>query len=212
MNKPAAFFVVTRYKEDYSWIEQYTDDYIIYNKGEPIYGNPKIINTENWGYNERDIPKFVYENYESLPELVAFLQGDPFAQCDKEVFDELIYNESFTRLEVKHPELPDRNHETGFYIEPNYNKDFGPDTSGTVDNYLISYFIDYTHIDTFSFPPGAQYIVEKGQLLKYPKTFWFKLMNDKLNTPTPVQAHILERAIIYIFTDDYHLREEFYDE
>jgi hypothetical protein len=211
-DKPAAFFVITRYKEDYSWVDEYTDDYIIYNKGEPIYDNPKIINTENWGYNERDIPMFVYEHYEKLPELTAFLQGDPFAQCKKDVFDDLIYNTTFTRLEAKYPELSDRSHETGYYIEPNYNKNFGADTSGTVDNFLLTYFLDYTHIDTFTFTPGAQYIVEKERLLQYPKKFWYKLMNDKLNTPTAVQAHILERAIIYIFTGNYKLREEFYDE
>lgn len=212
MNKPAAFFVVTRYKEDLSWINKYTDNYIVYNKGEPIYGDSRIINTENWGYNERDIPKYIYENYEDLPDLIAFLQGDPYAQCPKDAFDALIYNTSFTRLEKKYYDKPDRDSTTGYYIEPNYNRYFGADTSGTVDDYMISYFSDYTHLDTLHFTPGAQYIVEKEQALKYPKMFWFKLMNDKLNMTISIQAHILERAIFHIFTGNYKVREEIYDE
>ena len=97
--KPKAFFVVCRFKEDISWIEQYTDQYIVYNKGEPIYDNPKVINhIPNFGNDTGIYPMFIHDHYDNLPEVICFLQGNPFDHCRKEKFDKIIFNETYTPI------------------------------------------------------------------------------------------------------------------
>lgn len=70
-----AKLILSRYKEDFSWIKEYTDNYFVYNKGEVIEGDYRILNVENIGGNQRDIFKFIIDNYENLPELMAFVQA-----------------------------------------------------------------------------------------------------------------------------------------
>ena len=59
MKQPKAKIIVSRFNEDFSWVKEYTDDYLVYNKGEPMV-DLHIINTENIGNNQRDIFKFIY--------------------------------------------------------------------------------------------------------------------------------------------------------
>ena len=219
MNKPKAFFVISRYNEDFSWVNEYTDNYLIYNKGEPILDNPKIINTENWGYNLRDIPKYIFENYDNLPDLIAFIQADPFPHCKKEDFDQWIYNECFTPLETKGYHNGE-NQEPVHYTEPNsanmflgynyINLERPKPIFDNLDTFICYFIEDYTHIDVFRFSPGAQYIVEKQQALKYPKKMWKAMMNT-MNSRFPVQSHMLERIIYTILVNNYTAKAEFYE-
>ena len=80
-NKPKAFLVVSRYNEDVSWIKTLTDNYIIYNKGEELSSEYNQIIAPNFGGNQYDIFRYIHDNYDNLPELIAFVQGDPFDHC-----------------------------------------------------------------------------------------------------------------------------------
>ena len=99
MRIPKAFFVVSRYKNDVAWIKDYTDDFVIYDKSNTLPSCSKVVKVPNVGYNIHDIFHFIINNYSCLPELTAFLEGNPFDHCKKETFDKLIYNTEFTSLE-----------------------------------------------------------------------------------------------------------------
>lgn len=99
MNKPKAFFVVSNYNNDISWIKDYTGDYIIYDKSNTLEESEKVLKVENVGYNIYDISHYIINNYHNLPDYVAFLEGNPFDHCKKETFDKIIYNEKFTPIE-----------------------------------------------------------------------------------------------------------------
>lgn len=219
MNKPTAFFVVTRYKEDFSWIRDYTDNYMIYNKSESILDDSRIINTENISGNVGDIPKFIYENYEELPELTAFIQANPFDHCKKEIFDKLIYNTEFTSLEY-YGSIPANSYEartiTGEFLERN-NSWYIPAHCSTFqisckyssfDEIMNKYFSNYVHPDWIRFAPGAQYIVEKWRMLYYPKKFWKSLMEEQPKN-NMAEGHIIERAMWMIFQNTLILRESY---
>jgi hypothetical protein len=213
MNK---IFVLSRYKEDFSWVEEYTQEYLIYNKGEPILANPRIENTENIGGNQRDIFKFAYENYDNLPDIMVFCQAFPFDHCKKDVFDKLVQNTEFTPLEY-YGNIPangwEGRTENFKFLERNNSWYIGAHNTSnnqscrysSFDEFMNTYFENYQHVDWIRFSPGSQYIVEKANIKKYPKNFWFSLMNE-LNTKTPTEGHIIERALYYILTNTYKLK------
>lgn len=219
MNKPDAFFVISRYKEDFSWVNDYTDQYLLYNKGEPILDNPHVVNTENIGQNLRDECRYIYENYDNLPPLVAFLQAHIWDHCRKETFDKLIYNKYFTALEYYGP-YPTNSYEArtingefleqnnSWYIPAHYNS-FGIGCKySSFDNFMEKYFSNYVRPDWIRFAPGAQYIVEKWQMLHYPKEFWKSLMEEQPENKM-TEGFIIERAIWMIFQNTLILREQY---
>jgi hypothetical protein len=218
MKKPEAFFVVTKYEENISWIKKYTDDYLICNKGKPIRDYPLMVNVKNIGKNIRDIPEFIYNIYDGMPELTAFLQGDPFFHCKKNVFNKLIYNTQFTALE-SYNNLPDsyghKQDVDGGYTEINtswylsaYKESYG---QGCIyhnfDEFMHKYFSNYKHLDYIRFAPGAQYIVEKRQALYYPRKFWKNLMLEMYGNVS-AEAQLIERALWLIFQCNLDLRNE----
>jgi len=217
MNK---LFIISRYKEDYNWITEYTNDYLIYNKGEPILDD-NIINVENTGGNQRDICRFIVHNYDNLPDIMVFIQAYPFDHCSQSVFNKLIQNTEFTSLEY-YGNTPSNNWETryangefgeinnGWYIDAHNGSNNQTCRYSSFDEFMNRYFRDYQHVDFVRFAPGSQYLVPKERVLQYPKKFWEALMNE-LNSKTPTEGHIIERAFWYIFTGSYKLRKEFYE-
>jgi len=214
-------FIISRYSEGYSWIEEYSQDYLIYNKGEPVLDNPKIINTENVGGNQRDVAKFAYENYDNLPNIMIFIQAFPFDHCKKEVFDEIIKQHKFTALEY-YGNTPangwEQRDESGGFCELNnnwyitaHNATYGLTCKyDSFDEFMNKYFDNYNHVDFIRFAPGSQYLVTPKEILQYPRNFWKSLM-EELITKNSTEAHIVERSFWYILSGTYNLRKEFYE-
>ena len=214
MEKPKAKIIISRYNEPWEWIKDYTDNFLVYNKGVPLE-EENVVNTENIGGNQRDMFKFAFENYEKLPALMAFIQAYPFDHCRKEVFDKLIFSEKFVSLEFygstpsNHYESRD---ETGGFMERNndwyisaHNKTHNQTCRYvTFNEFMRTYFKDYSPLEWVRFAPGSQYVVEKQQILNYPKEFWESLMNE-LNAYNTTEAHIVERALYYILRGIYHV-------
>ena len=208
MNKIKAFLVVSRYNEDVSWVPFYTDNYIIYNKGESLPLEYRQVLVPNFGANQYDIFRFIYDNYDNLPSLMAFVQGDPFDHCLPKRFNQLIYNESYTPLfgdaNYPHGEYSETN--SNWYINGDFNNYKPLSKFGSFDEYMNHLFEDYTPLGTLYFPPGSQLIVEKERCLFYSKEFWKKLMDvicieEGMNGGR--EAHIIERSIQLIFENQY---------
>jgi hypothetical protein len=213
MNKPKAFIVVSRYKEDVSWIDSLTDDYIIYNKGEELPKKYKQILAPNFGGNQYDIFRYIHDNYDNLPELMAFVQGDPFDHCIPDRFNELIYNESFTLL-FGDKNYPDGNYmgspywesNSSWYMNESWQSHKPQSKFPGFDNFANHIFSDYTHQPTVTFPPGSQFIVEKERCLFYSKDFWKKLMESvcqEIGMNGGRETHIIERSMQIIFENKY---------
>ena len=209
------YFVVSRYNEDFQWVKEYTENYYVYNKGEPILGEYHVKNVLNKGMNQRDIFDFIWTQYLHLPECIAFVQAYPFDHCKKEIFDRIIHNKYFTPIEY-YGNTPANNWERrtidGGFMEINnswYISSQGdisvPCKYKSYDEFMNSYFNDYVHTDWIRFAPGSQYIVTKHQLLRYSSHFWYKLMNE-LNAKNPTEGHIIERALWTIFQGVFHER------
>lgn len=213
MKELKAFLVISRFSEDISWINNYTSNYVIYNKGEELPSEYKQIMTPNFGGNQYDIFRFIHDNYENLPNLIAFAQGDPYDHCIPERFNNLIYNDSFTLL-FGDPRYPDGNFQgqpywemnNSWYINEPWNNYKPPCKFSSFDDFAQHIFKDYTHLPTVTFPPGSQFIVEKERCLYYSKTFWKKLMESvcqEVGMNGGRETHIIERAMQIIFENKY---------
>lgn len=223
MNKPKAFFVVSEWNNDVSWIKEYTDDYLIYDKSNTLLPDEHILKVPNVGYNIHDILDFITRNYDNLPELTAFLEGNPFDHCKKEVFDKLIYNEEFTPIEY-YGNIPangwEQRDENGGFMEIN-NSWYVPahiiehgkevhkffSSHNSYNDFLGSVFDKPDFPDWIRFAPGGQYIVPKENILFYSKKFYENLKGYVNYHRIPCEGFILERALYYIFTNKFKERE-----
>ena len=214
MKKPTAFFVVSAWKNDINWIEDYTDNYLIYDKSHTLKKIGKTIRVPNVGYNIYDECHFIINNYENLPEITAFLEGNPFDHCKKETFDKLIYRKEFTAIE-DYSHIPEsgwhKKSDDGGYMERNnswyirsHKKTHGPE----VGRYLQSYnqFLDIMfekpeHPRWIRFSPGGQYIVPRENILYYTINFYKKLISFVDYHRIPAEGHVIERVLYYIFTN-----------
>lgn len=212
--------IISRYNEDVSWAKDLDIDYLIYNKGEDLDSSYNWVRKENVGENQKDIFSFIVDNYENLPDVVAFCQGFPFDHCKKETFVNLIKNNTLTRLEDYSHLIPCNNvDQDGYYFEHNDNWYIGAHNASrnqtcqfsSFDEYMNSLFSNYSHLDRLTFSPGSQIIVEKERILHYPKPFWNHL-NNMLNRISMTEGHIIERSLFLIFSNVYDVREEFKNE
>ena len=212
MSRSELFFVISRYKEDLSWVKDVTDNYIVYNKGDDDILEYKTKKMPNIGGNQRDTFHFIYDNYDNLPDLMAFVQGDPFDHCKDGKFYDLIKNRHYTKLEY-YPDWPDGYWETNtsWYVGSHTNtlRDRGIDYTckySDFHHFANEIFEGYDYPQILRFPPGSQFIVEKRQCLFYPREFWGHLLTVFSNDPTlngGAEAHIVERSMSLIFENRY---------
>lgn len=203
-----SFVVVSRYKENLDWLLDCSKNHLVYNKGDNL---PAVFNTRkvpNFGGNQYDIFTFCHEHYENLPETMVFLQGYPFDHCHRQKFDAIINNKSFTHVEST-PGYPNGYHENNdnWYIGA-HNRTWNLTCRfASFDEFMSSIFSNYTHVNICRFSPGSQYIVNKSQILRYPRKFWEYLSTlpsktEGINGGT--EAHVIERGMTMILSGIYN--------
>lgn len=217
MNK---LFLINHYERDFRWVTEYTENYLVYNKNKhsPFRVHPSVMEVANFGVNIYDMFHFFYYNYYELPDLIVLLQDYPFDHCRKELFDKLIKRNIFTPIEEYYL-TPANSYEkrdfdggfkeinNGWFID-SHNKTHGLTCKyQSVDQFMDKYFSNYKHVDYLRFAPGAQYIVEKQQILHYPRMFWFLLMME-FDVPNMTEAHIVERCLWMIFQCTLNVKKE----
>lgn len=159
----------------------------------------------------------MYDNYENLPDAVAFLQGCPFDHCKRDIFDRLIYNATFTPLEY-YGSTPANDWEMrtkeGGFMEINnswYIKQHNMVTNMTCkynnfDEFMNEKYINYKHLDWLRFSPGAQYLVEKSRILFYPKAFYKDIMEELGVANNQTEQYVVERSLHIMWSNTYHSR------
>jgi hypothetical protein len=160
--------IIARYNEDINWVKELEIPYLIVNKGDPITDPdliPYIIEMENSvnGREAHTMLWYIIENYESLPDKLIFLQGNPFdhqpqiipllsptSVADMPDFLPLTlqYNDNTPPRVIK------RRYAKRYYNIPIYTGSFGENLHDVkpnwVDNGLISWVLPMlnTYMDT----------------------------------------------------------------
>jgi len=208
------FWIINSYGNDFSWVDDYTDNYIIYDKTCSLPETDKIKHQPNFGYNIYDYCYYIINNYDNIPDICVFIKDNVFKHCKKEVFDTLIKNDCFTSLEY-YGTTPANAWESrtpeGGFLEINNSwyvgaciQTYGKEVNRyfkTFDAFLDEMFSTPVFSTWVRFAPGANYIVPKKNILFYSLKFWEKIFGYVSYHQYPSEAHIVERAMYYIFTN-----------
>jgi len=211
MNKK---WIVTSFNHDISWINDYTQNYLIFDKSCSLQETDKIKHQKNVGYNIYDTFYFIVNNYNNLPDVCVFIKGNVLNRaephCTKEKFDRIINNniltpiESYEHIVQSQAQILDEN---GGYMEINnswYINAVGVKKFfNSFDQFLNTVFEDAVHRHWNRFAPGANYIVPKDNILFYSKDFYKRLMGYVDYHQTPSEAHVLERAMFTIWKNEF---------
>jgi hypothetical protein len=209
-------WIINSYNTDFSWVDGYTNDYIVYDKTCSLPETDKIKHQPNFGYNIYDYSYYIINNYEKLPDVCVFIKANVFKHCRKETFDTLIDKNCFTSLEY-YGLTPANDYENrtpdGGFLEIN-NSWYIPAHIQTYGKQVNRYFTNYNifldtmfdkpeHPQWIRFAPGANYIVPKENITYYSLYFWKKIFKYVSYHQVPSEAHIIERALYYIFSNEW---------
>jgi len=176
--------VISRYKEDLGWEEDY--DAIIYNKGGSI---PNTISLPNVGREGHTYIYHILSNYENLDEYTVFLQGNPFDHT-RDLFSKL---KEFEELKEK-PDFFQLCHEM-------LTDDDKGKPHHWVDIPVAHYYNELFKIprNEFIYGAGAQFIVSKERILSRPKSFYSNIMKHLETSIDPPSVYCYERMWQHIF-------------
>lgn len=216
------FLVVSNYNNDISWVPEYSNNYIIYDRSDDSnylknIDLKKVIKSPNVGYNLYDYFTFIINNYEKLPNCTIFMKGNTFPRhITQKYFDRIANNNFFTAIEDYRMHKSYSKGEIlicffssdGGFCEINNSWYLGSHTTKYFHNYndfLNFCFIEPVIPKYIRFAPGANYIVPKENILKLPKVFYENLKTFVSYCPLPGEAHIVERALYTLWTCDFEI-------
>ena len=210
-----------------SWIKKLTIDYLIFDKKNRLPDHPKIRKQKNVGQNIYDIFDYIYQNYDQLEDILIFCRAcimfpknrpRPYSNgnCAEEKFFKLIENHKLT--EIHDYENQNHNGYSSFiknndeFYEINtswYLKKHKPKYFFSFNNFMKFMFHDYKNLKYLRFSPGGAYLVPKENITYYTRDF-YKIIRKFLSWDIVIgDAHILERALFYIFSNKYNQKERY---
>ncbi len=182
-----------------SWLKEYTDDYVLYDRSEkPIEGS---IVVPNIGSDIYDKFTYIIDNYDNLPDVAIYTKANIFKYITKEEFELIKDNRSFTPiLSMKHKtRFPICFYWEGLYYEIN-NFWYLKSHPARRKNELVK-LLGIKYKLYLGFAPGSNYIVPKENILKYSKEFYISLREFLNWTVYPGEAQIIERSLYYLWSD-----------
>lgn len=156
--------IVARYNENLDWIKNINLPHTIYNKGEDIESNEylSVVPLINKGRESDTYLRFIIDNYDTLPENIIFCQGNPFEHCSN--FIEIVHTSFDTNTSVT-------NLSHWIVTEDLHGNPYaaGYGMTGMLEKLNIP-----LTVTEFVFPAGAQYIVNKYNIINKSKEWWVR--------------------------------------
>ena len=190
--------VVARYNEDVSFLNNYKDITIIYNKGkDDLNYDFNIIKLPNIGRESHTYLYHIINNYDNLADKTMFFQGKI---DDHHVlpFDEYFNNDNFTGKKTKHNVdfLQTKIKHFGKYLK---DLKSGNLLASKITPYEWLEECGFYDIKDFELVWGANFSILKSVILKKPKIFYENLIKYVDKHMNPEEGHYFERSwnIIY---------------
>ena len=210
--------VVARYNESVDWLNEIDAskyNILLYNKG---VDNVELqtAKLENYGREAQTYLHYITTNYNTIPNGVIFLQGDPFPHCYsiEMLSNTPIYGEKIKIVESVHANryIPSHKNLINFLNTYSFtdeiqefgamHQDFGYIEERELLKDLLS-IGERKIIADAAFVQGAQFYIPKKFITNKPLTFWEKLLS--YNTPnnniicSNTIGYVLERTWLEIF-------------
>lgn len=193
-------YVLSRYNHNISWLSDYTDDYVLYDRSEePIKGT---IIVPNIGSDLYDKFTFIIDNYDNLPKIAVYTKANLFKYITKEEFDKVKDNKTFTPLLTQHHKtyMPVCYYENGIYHEINNYFYLNSHPAKYAKEIKEIFKMDKREYNAFA--PGSNYILTSNDIRRHPKSFYEKLRSFLEWDVYPGDAQLLERNLYYLWGTD----------
>tara|TARA_Y100000589_G_scaffold180005_1_gene170411 strand:+ start:3198 stop:3902 length:705 start_codon:yes stop_codon:yes gene_type:complete len=211
--------IIARFNEDISWLDSYKDfKIIIYNKGEKITKNQKIINLKNVGRESHTWIYHIVKNYDNLDEINIFLQGRiddlgcmAFDNPNYYVKPVIQYGFAASRYGLLGPTHWKWN--VGIekdirYKKAWFNNEISKSSIG-FRSFAKNLFPEIPYFVATSY--GGCFAIKKELILNYEKSFYIKLLNILEKHKNPIEGHYMERLWCYLFTKNSLLPKAYND-
>lgn len=180
-----------------------------------MLSNYKI--TKHTGHNISDYLGYIIENYDNLPDEVAFIKGNIFPRhMEKNVFlsrikengfvplysDENTYKAQFGKRKRIFNQFIAQQIAPGIYLEIANNWYINSRKKGKYFPTLETLYFEITGRllpEYITMIPGACMIVPKENIIRREKGFYEKLYRSVTYDFFPVEAYHVERCMMYIF-------------
>lgn len=226
--KTDTFFVVSNYNVDPTPLVQYAEDYYVFDQSDDeevklrnqSLNDPRVVSHPNTGHNHIVFFKYIIDNYERLPDRVAFLKGNIIGRhVTQEYWDNNYRNRFYTFLwddpnfqassgtafPLYSGNLIERN--DSWYVTQSHHKFFISFNDLIAFFFKVDYFPEY-----LLFSPGGCYIVERERILQYPKTLYAGLIRIMEYDFFPSEVWMVERLMDSIFDSAWELQDYVFDE
>lgn len=182
--------VIARYEEDVSWARKLKVPFVVYNKGASETGledTYRVTRRPNVGRESETFLSHIIEHYDSLPEHLVFLQGNPFDHCHRAV--EIIHTLPLGAGLV--PLSGNFKHEI---LSAPYNwEGFGETLQS------LASLMGLSESSAVIYATGAQYAVPREAMLAREKSFYESLLPMVNHSSNPLEGWAMERLWPYLF-------------
>lgn len=201
-------YVIARFNENITWLDDISNDCIIYNKGEPL-NIPNEILRENVGRESDVYLHYIITNYNHLPDVVVFSQAklvDHYFRSDDikhltQLKDQAFYYDK---------SLPKVSHFTRtsdfFCWDPEWNfRELFYNKKENYKHVKITFWDWFTKNVSEKYPNpikiyhNAVFAVKKELILQHPITYYENLINQVNHHINPMEGHFFERSWYYVF-------------
>lgn len=192
-------YILVSYNNDPTWVKDYTDDWLIYDRSEIPFEFPNTTKTENVGQVDYDKLGYLVDNYDNLPDVFLWGKTNLFKSIPEGDFDIIrrLRREFTPLLSMEHKTyLPvcwyDEN---GMYREMN-NSWYVPSFEAKYFN-TFEKWAKHFHIPNpayIPFAPGGNYILTRERVHRYPKEFYEEMRSYLPYAQEPAEAQFCERS------------------
>lgn len=205
-------FILTGYNQSYDWAKEFTDDILIYDRGEDksfSTGYEHVVHTENVGNVDYDKLCYLVDNYDSLPERFVWGKANMFKYVTREEFEEALDADGFQPLLTKsHRTYSDTfgvvcDYWGRWYRERNDNWYFGQHSSKYVSSFgEWARLFGLPNPPMIPFAPGGNYVLTRKRVHKYARDFYENMASYLPYQTLPAEAHCAERSYGLIWGED----------
>lgn len=193
-------WIISRYNHDVSYLPEYTDDYIIFDRSEVPLDDPNVVVVPNIGSDIYDKFKYIVDNYDNLPDVAVYTKANIFKYITKEEFDKMKDNTTFTPILTQNHKVyePVCRYNNGIYEEINNLWYLGAHPVKFSPSKLMAE-LGIWHHEYLKFAPGSNYILPKENILKKSKEFYQRMLGYLDWSVYPGECQIMERGLYNIW-------------
>lgn len=199
-------YVLTHYSGDWSWVKEYTDDFLIYNRTDEDI--PNSIKRENVGDADYDRLSYICDNYYDLPEVFLLSKSNLFKFITKEEFDLVKNNDTFTPLLTQHHKTySDEKGVVCFYQDGLYRERNDSWYLHSIPALSCTSFYEWArHFFLPSpayipFAPGGNYILTRERVYRYGLDYYLAMRDTLPYCQNPGEAQLVERSLYLMWGD-----------